>query len=306
MYTFHFYAPIEYSHQNTSWTGMGDGGNYPDSSLIETLPHTKWCNAIFGNPTLPKGDSEWQLYEGVPFKIKDPKIILGKPAFASSRNNGMAYFDDFIIREFDEHGAFVRNVVEVDPETDSGWWFWSKDSQGNKQASKGAHKGEGCVSISGTTSEANCSNNKYRFLVKQGYSYSISGWMKGEGISNSSNSQMRIDFESIDSGENMAFRNKKYLEHELLKYLVWTKRNHVPAYVGEFGLHKDCFENNKGGINWVRDVLDLFDALDLNYTYHAYHEDHFGIYFGNHDLPSSNNCRKELIQLFTNHLKGKK
>jgi endoglucanase len=306
LYTFHFYAPIEYSHQNTSWTGMGDGGSYPDTSIIETLPHTKWYTATFANPLLQHENTEWTYFEGVPYKIKDPKIMLGKPAFVSYKNSGTTFFDDFVIKEFDENGKYTRTLFDVDPESDSGWWYWSKNSQGNKQLSNEAHKGQGSISISGNHDEANCSSNQYRFKVKQGYSYSISGWMKGVGHLKHSKSQFRIDFETLDPGQEIACRNQHYLEHELLKYLKWTSQYNVPVYVGEFGLYTDCFENHKGGLTWVKDVLDLFDKYKLNYTYHAYHENNFGLYFGSGVLPDPEHARQELIQLFTTHFKAEK
>jgi endoglucanase len=306
LYTFHFYAPIEYSHQNTSWTGLGDGGTYPDTNVIETLPHTKWYTATFANPLLQKENTEWTYFEGVPYKVTDPKIMLGKPAFVSYKNSGTTFFDNFTIKEFDGNGKYTRTLFDIDPETDSGWWYWSKNSQGNKQLSSESHQGRSSISITGNHDEANCSSNQYRFKVKQGYSYAISGWMKGTGHSHASKSQIRIDFETLDDGQEIACRNQHYLEHELLKYLKWTNEHNFPAYVGEFGLYKDCFENQKGGLTWVNDVLNLLDKYNLNYTYHSYHENQFGLYAGGGTLPDPEKSRKELIQLFTNHFKDKK
>ncbi len=305
MYTFHFYSPIEYTHQNTDWTGMGDGGHYPDTTTIETLPDTKWMNATFANPLLPAGTTGWQYYEGVKFQVNDPRILLGKPAFGSSRNSGEAYFDDFIIKEYDMNGVFVRDIQKIDPETDSGWWFWSKNSVGTKELTNQFHSGEGSISISRTTDEANISCNKYRFRVTQGYYYSISGWMKGDDIPKRAKVQMRIDFETIGTGEKITYRNKSYLEQELTKYLTWTKENNLPVFVGEFGLYRDCFNSEKGGLNWVKDILDLLNKHEMNYCYHTYHEDAFGLYYGHGQLPDPVKSRKELIKLFTEELKGK-
>jgi hypothetical protein len=52
--------------------------------------------------------------------------------------------------------------------------------------------------------------------------------------------------------------------------------------------------------------LNLLDKYNLNYTYHSYHENQFGLYAGGGTLPDPEKSRKELIQLFTNHFKDKK
>lgn len=57
LYTFHFYHPIEYTHQNTSWTGFPEAGNYPDESKI---------NLALMNPILRfviKREREYLEYE---------------------------------------------------------------------------------------------------------------------------------------------------------------------------------------------------------------------------------------------------
>ena len=98
-------------------------------------------------------------------------------------------------------------------------------------------------------------------------------------------------------------RNKAYLEHLLNQYLAFGRKHQVPLYLGEFGLYKDCFENDKGGLTWVGDMLDILKKEKVHFTYHVYHEDNFGIYYGygkNIDPAQANNA---LIKLFQEKLK---
>ena len=48
--------------------------------------------------------------------------------------------------------------------------------------------------------------------------------------------------------------------------------------------------------------LDLMNARKLHFTYHAYHEDSFGLYRGNRTLPDPGNANDALIDLFTKRL----
>jgi endoglucanase len=55
----------------------------------------------------------------------------------------------------------------------------------------------------------------------------------------------------------------------------------------------------KGGLNWVRDMVELMNKYGLSYTYHAYHEYSFGIYQDGACLPSDATANKGLIELFS-------
>jgi endoglucanase len=69
-------------------------------------------------------------------------------------------------------------------------------------------------------------------------------------------------------------------------------------------LYRECFQNDKGGLTWVSDMLDLLDEHGVPFTYHAYHEDAFGIYRGSGKLPDPANANQPLIDLFTTKLGG--
>ena len=66
-YTFHFYHPFAYTHQNTSWTDMPEDSPYPDESIVITPADARWYTATFNNPLLPAGNSGWRYYRGEKF-----------------------------------------------------------------------------------------------------------------------------------------------------------------------------------------------------------------------------------------------
>lgn len=304
MYTFHFYSPIEYSHQNTPWTNIPPDGSYPDESIIMVPSDATWYTATFNNPTIPAGSSGWTYYNGVDFHVTDSKILVGKPAFVGKNagSTGDVYFDDFVIKEFDENHNFIRDIYTVNVAANNGWSFWSNNNVGTCSLSSIGHTDSASIKISGTTDDANASNNNYRFVVTTGHYYRISGWIKGDNISSGSACQMRIDFETSPSGGQVYPRNKDYLASILNQYLQWGQTNNVPMYIGEFGLYKDCFNTGKGGLNWVGDMIDLLKSHGVNFTYHAYHESAFGIYRNDSGLPDPAQANQGLIDLFSSKL----
>ena len=308
MYTFHFYSPIEYTHQNASWTSFGNDGKYPDEHILQFPGDTKWYSCFNRNPKLPTGSSDWKYYEGIKYTVNDSNIICGKPAFlARSIGEGKAWYDDFVIKEYDETGKFIRDVNKVNVTSKEGWWFWSADNIGscNLSTSNG-HDDNLSLELSGTDEDANASSNACRFEVTQGHSYSISGWMKGEQIPAEAQCRLRLDFETSPSHGSVSHRDKEYLEREVNKFLAFGKRHNVPMYCGEFGVINNCFKEDKGGLNWVSDMLDIFKKYNVHYTYHAYHEDSFGLYYGYNSPIDHNNGNMPLIKLFKTKPGGQK
>ncbi|NJB71265.1 aryl-phospho-beta-D-glucosidase BglC (GH1 family) [Saonia flava] len=93
-------------------------------------------------------------------------------------------------------------------------------------------------------------------------------------------------------------RDKSYLKAVIERFVKWGSTHEVPLYMGEFGSCIPSFKNGKGGLEWVRDMLTIAHKNNLSYTYHAYHEDSYGLYYGAKHLPAPEASNKELIDLF--------
>lgn len=303
VYEFHNYDPLTYTHQLFDWAGLGEGGMYPDENSV-SYTNSSWYTGIFTNPKATSGTSDWTFYEGVKFKITDAKMKIGLPALVGANvgSTGKIYFDDFTIKEYDETGTFVKNVQTSGLETLANWGFWSSNNVGKSTLSVGGGRnGSNCIVLEGATADCNVSNYNTVFVPKQGYSYQISGWMKGENVPTTSNGVMRIDFLTTD--QPVLGRNKTFLENSYKSYISWASNKNVPLYLGEIGAGFHCFKNNKGGIDFVSDMIEIVRTNGISFSYHAYHESSFGIYYDNGGLPSPTNANTELINLLTQKLK---
>ncbi len=101
-------------------------------------------------------------------------------------------------------------------------------------------------------------------------------------------------------------RNRDYLEYEMMKYVDFSRKNNVPVYCGEFGVDFHSFEKNRGGVNWVNDMLDIMIKYNIDFTYHCYHEGWFGVFQNDEGLPDENYANRALINLFKSKLHDRK
>ncbi|WP_396636533.1 glycoside hydrolase family 5 protein [Maribacter sp. R77961] len=299
VYEFHEYTPYFYTHQLLDFANLGDGGRYPDENALQ-VQDLNWYTASFNNPTIPAGNTDWTFYEGQSYLVDDPKVTVALPALVGANTGDTVFFDDIIIKEYNEDGIFVRNVYESGLDSFDGWSFWSANQSGTAGLSTTeGNSSNTSLFIKNSNSDANISNFAAMFEPRQGHSYQINGWMKGERISNTSNCTLRIDF--YTSNSPIQKRNKSFLESTILPIVNWSKENNVPLYMGEFGAGTPCFANNKGGLLWVEDMVDILNKYDIPFTYHSYHEDSFGLYLG-FGLPEPTNVNQPLIDWFTNNL----
>lgn len=301
VYTFHFYEPFAYTHQMASWAKMGEGGPYPDAALVAHGGDTRWLGiATFDGPKLPPGDSPWTHVESAPLAATDPRARIGHLALvARAVAGGRATFDDLTVDEYDEHGARVGQVMRLDLRNTAGWYFWTANGSGHAGSTAEGHGGPGALTIEGTTDDANLGSAQREFRPRPGHVYTVSGWMKGERLPAGSGVQIRLDF--LDSDGPVMGRDKAFLASEFGRYVAWGHAHGVPLFLGEFGLHRPCFEDGRGGLAWVSDMLDLADAHGLSFTYHAYHEDGFGLYRGSGPVDPAR-ANQGLIDLFTRRL----
>ncbi|WP_282054408.1 glycoside hydrolase family 5 protein [Maribacter luteus] len=300
IYEFHSYDPHAYTHQMFDWAGLDDGGKYPDESRIE-VASGEWYTAIFDNDNLNSGTSDWTYFEGVKYTVSDPNISYAVPALIGQGVGGTVFFDDVVIKEYDETGAFVRDINTFDFNKANGWYYWSANASGEGGFSSTiGNTDTSSIYISAATGDCNMSGAAYTFIPQQGYQYQISGYMKGDNVSDQASCKLRLDFHHTDSA--ILKRNKEYLAWSIGRYTAWANAKNVPLYIGEFGAGRHCFENNKGGLQFVEDMLDVILDNEIHFTYHSYHEDSFGLYFGYGELPSTSNANTDLIDLFTRRL----
>jgi len=301
-YEFHFYLPMEFTHQGADWITppIPQGQVYPDPSKLYVSGTSSFFTASFSNPKIQTGTYGWSEYlESPKFKITSAKMNIGKPSVVNRANTGKIWVDDIVVKEYDATNKFVRNVFEIDVTSFDGWFYWSQDGSGSAGTDNSTgHSNSNSVYMQGSASDANLSNSKYQFVPKQGYSYTIGGWVKGEDVTTGSEAMFRLDFDSISPGGSVYSFGKDYLAAQVDQYYKWTKAQNRPLFLGEFGVINHGFTNDRGGVQWVSDMIDILKQREAHFTYHTYHEDAFGIYSGYGTPVDPTKCNQKLIDLF--------
>jgi endoglucanase len=303
VYEFHFYKPFHFTHQKASWVGFtAENVRYPDPARAEI----EWFlldrrGGTESSPKLPPGDSPWTFYPGAPFKVDDPSIVVGKPMLVVKSNSGRAYFDDLTLEQLDGGGKVKRVVWQKNLTGIRGWYFWNKSGKGGSVPASEGHGDSASIVSAGTVGDANLGSDVLRFRTEPGATYRLSGWMRGEKVPPEAVCQIRLDFFSARAPVHDS--DKRFVEQEIDAYLAWGKKHKVPLYLGEWGTIKFSFDGDLGGLRWVSDMLDILAARRLSHTYHAYHEDSFGLYRGSGALPEPARSNPALIGLFTERLR---
>jgi len=296
-YEFHFYEPIDYTHQLTSWTGLPEGGAYPDPTKIAGVTE-KWLSvADFTAPSLPEGDSDWTLLVGQPLEASNPEIVVGKVSLVgASLGAGRASYDNLRVEEVDAEGNVLAEVEHLDPNTTSGAWFWSADGSGSGELEATGQDGTPGLAITGTTGDASFGVYSMYFRPTPGHSYRASGYAKGSALPAGAKVQVRLDF--LGSSSPVTSRDRAGLETALMRYVSWGQAHGVPLFLGEYGLYRACFEQDRGGLTWVSDMRSLLAQHGLSSTYHTWHEDAFGLYWGSGAVDPTN-ANQPLIDLLS-------
>ncbi|MDQ7016783.1 MAG: glycoside hydrolase family 9 protein, partial [Gammaproteobacteria bacterium] len=323
MYDFHWYYPWRYNAAMIYAYGYGDYGlTYPDAAG-NLIPWNYDLGAVSQNPVIPTGSTPWTYYQGTLFTVSDPSIATASPLFVSNGESGKLWFDDFVVEEFDAAGNFVRSIHNIDIETRpanvylletfdpllsfNDAWIGAEVTVGSAAAATRTdeatgHVGSTSLSLSAATGSYALGNSNLMFAVKQGFQYRISGWMKGDAIVGGSGS-LGLQWQHFKSWDTPKAFSKPTLEAALLgDGLQFAIDNNVPLNVGEFGTSVQNFNANRGGLNWVTDMLDLFQQYGVNAQYFDYHSQVFGIYSNLYGYPKVTHLNNVLVTLFQTKL----
>lgn len=85
-----------------------------------------------------------------------------------------------------------------------------------------------------------------------------------------------ITYQEKGGETNKFLFDKDFLEFYLKKQIEFGQLNKVPMSVWGFGLTSNCYKEGNGGLQWMKDVLGLFDKHNLSWTV-FYNSPFFGI-----------------------------
>lgn len=305
MYTVHFYEPFTYTHQWQDWAGTGEGGKYPDESIAIAPADASFAIGNYSNITVPTGTSDWRYSKGRPFLVNSDTIIIGRPVFYGHKlGTGIAYYDDITLNEVDKAGNVIRQIARDSLSTKPNLWFWSEQNDGAMGTSSTGHGDNFSITNTGTSSYSTITCPDFTFKAEKGKYYAINGWIKGTDIPSEATVSISTEFSYSPSKSPVETRNKEFLRKSILYYSQYPREHNYPVYFGEFGLSRACYENGRGGTNWTRDMMDIFDSLGYHFTYHDYHEDGFGLYTGWNSPIDSSTVNEDLKKTFEDFFLG--
>ncbi len=292
IYEFHFYLPFSFTHQGVDWANSeGVKTSYPSEKIAAADYESYWVDCITAEEI--SYDKGWHYFETPAISATTDYNIAYAVVAANYSSHSYTYIDDLRLIEIAPNGServldeysFSESAIPLST--------WSSDGTGKvMQSSDFGYRGGGSMKIGGADEWFNA--NGQHFEMKHGYKYKVSGHKLGD------TAEIRID---LAKATNISYFNKEYLEKALQPYIQFSERNEVPLYLGEFGVIRHGFEEERNGEGWVADMIDLCNKYDLGFNYHAYHEGPFGLYQSDaYILPAEKDINKALREVFRQKL----
>lgn len=274
MYDFHFYHPIDLTHENTG--GSVDTGTYPDDTFLEI----RWDGLNYlgapRTPRLPVGRTDWVLYESSPMQPRKSEATkaFGMPKLFCNQNTGKAYFGDFQVMATDESG---NSKVLIDQSIDAETVMFKGSERdgvifGLGPENPGHVAGGRSITVQDSDRSAWVEFTRDTFEVQPGVQYQIKGWMRGDDVSSGADCYYLIEFFQLAPGDVLLRHDRDFLLERLMVGIAFREQHNVPINVGEFGVFQTTFlSENAGGAAWIQDMLELLIENKINFAYWDYH-----------------------------------
>lgn len=299
VYEYHFYQPIEFTHQG-----------FFESSYFErgtTYPYLKseatYKGGFYNNPSWKDTvNGDWQAYKGAWVDIEkqanctiDVQTDRFNINLSAAKTIGKVWFDDIILEEKDKASGKIRrlNINNSSLTLPKDYWGWQKDpfpspstsgwyalanpeSEGVvfswDRSQDHTGNGGGALLIDGTSAKWSKTNAWARWAqdggartmfypIERGKLYRVRAWVK---INGDNDYHTNLAFSISKVKETMI--NKQYLASFIKNYYEsWGQTNNVPLFMGEFGVTNPSRLNIKGvpAMKIDDQVAWLSDVLEI-------------------------------------------
>ena len=280
VYEFHFYKPFHFTHQSASWVPFtAENVRYPDTRaevewfLLDRKAGTE------DSPKLPPGDSPWTFYPGAPFKVDDRgdrrrqaaagregelgQGLVRRPdaGRAGRRRQGQA-------RDLGEEPDRHARLVLLEQGRQGGRGAIRKRPRRRRVDRRGRHGGRR-------------QPGRRRASLPDGAGRDV------PAVGLDARREDPADRDLPDPAGLLLVaraRARRAIARSSSRRSTPTSRGasarRCRCSSGEWGAIRYSFDEDRGGLRWVTDMLDIMRARKLSFTYHTYHEDGFGIYRG--------------------------
>jgi len=274
VYEFHNYYPTSFTMQNMDWHGSaGLFMEYPSYDV--DLSNYEWAWGGSGDYyTQANAPSEWERMS-VEY-IGADNVHIGEVLMRAEGLNdeALVYFDHFVLSEYDEQGHFVRNILDESFDSQDASYSVA-GGQAVFDANAGVD-GSGCIIVSNTAASAANNIHLGRYVLEAGHKYILSMDVK---CSNLTSGFIAPSFSLfLKKADGSSYIDKQSQEKELQRQMAFGDENHVPVFMGEFGVGCYAFDENRGGETYIRDILELCSEYGLHYAHVDYHSDLFGLW----------------------------
>ena len=281
VYEFHDYEPFIYSHQDISDTTMGRNPSYPSDRVVPF--ETSWHSVAAGKETMPVEASKtsWQTVSSGLLQAMSDDQNIAHPVITANNTgaNGSLWIDDIVIKEYSPNKTLLRTVYTDSMNSWDSWNMSSSNRSGSVSfANNVGNAANGSILVKGVTGSNTIKNSVIAVRLTKNNYYEFIFTAKSDA-NVGSNMVVKSGFEYQKTAKIYTM-NQEYLEAAFKRFVKIKEEVKAPFYLGEFGLMKPTFTKNLGGDRWVTDMLDLCKKYNVYFSYHAYNEDNFGMYWG--------------------------
>lgn len=270
-YEFHFYDPYAFTSQ--IYRPQGDSYkpylSYPNDFVAEAQ-NPRFAENSYKGPTVDLANYEVQTVTGEPVRYDGdgPAYFQTGLSCVSSQAGGGVLLKGFWVREYDENGGLLGDVLSLTMEEPETFYIWSPDVSWSSQydeVQKAAYIENTVGNFSAVLNEAN-------IPMKKGHSYQAEATLSLFGFS--PDSQIAPFMNRYDC-DGYSVLDKDYLRRQIETYVRFGEKEGISLFLGEFGLSAAAQDPARGGLQWVSDVKGILEEAGLSYSYFAYNDEYY-------------------------------